>query len=307
MSSVHAPEPPIDNTPIFGDAPYTSGASFSCDAAQYAAFQSFYAALGGAGPGPTPPPPPPVLSGVLSVNTATGVVVIDGANGVAVSSGTPPTVSLGDITPTSLTASGTITAAGALTGASGDFSSSLTTGPITCATDLNVVNNAIVTAGGISAAGITIANSASCASATVSGLTSVLSLAIPGAFNLASLLNGSLSTPAPTPIIYGTTTQYNMVIAGWTIKWGSTLPSLAAPNEFSTFEVNYASPFVGTPAVGIFNVRAGGGGEPFLNNATSPDISQAPNASGFEMRCDANTLTPQNRDNSLLSWIAIGF
>ena len=306
MSSVHAPEPPIDNTPIFGDAPYTSGASFSCDASQYAAFQSFYAAVGGAGPGPTPPPPPPVLTGVLSVNTADGVVVMDGANGVAVSSGTPPTVSLGDITPSSLTASGTITAAGALTSASGDFSTSMSAGPITCAS-LNLTGTGLITTPAITGATVTATGAVSAASAIIAGLTSAGSFAIPGAFSLASLLNGSLGTPPPTPIIYGTTTQYNMVIAGWTIKWGSTLPSLAAPNEFSTFVVNYASPFVGVPAVGIFNVRAGGGGQPFLNNATSPDISAYPGPTGFNMRCDANTLTPQNRDNALLSWIAIGF
>ena len=105
--SLHAPEPPIDNTPIFGtDSAPTSGASFSCDVAQYAAFRSFYAAVaGGISPFPTPPP---VLVGVISANTADGDVVITGANGVAVSSVTP-TISLGDITPSSVVASGTFT------------------------------------------------------------------------------------------------------------------------------------------------------------------------------------------------------
>jgi len=71
--------------------------------------------------------------GVTSVNGATGTVVISGSNGVSVSSGASPNISLGAISPTSVTASGnvtgaTVTASGAITGGALNTAGTVTAG-----------------------------------------------------------------------------------------------------------------------------------------------------------------------------------
>lgn len=295
-------EPPIDNTPIFGSVLDTMASVFSADASQYAAFRSFYAAVSGGGgpfpPPPPPPPPPPVLAGVLSVNTADGVVVMDGANGVAVSSGTTPTVSLGDITPASLTASGTITAAGALTGGAATFGN-IAAGSVSCAD----VATGVITTPAITGATITASGAVSAASAVVTGQTTVGSFAIPGAISLGSFLNGSLETSVPAGMDYGTPSGFLTTICGWTIQWGvSTYSdyfgggSTIIPISWTAFNNANGN----TPAVGIFSVRNDGGG-PCIVNATGPPIFN-----GMNLIVSQNAAADPDVLNATVGWIAIG-
>ena len=304
-------EPPINNAPIFGAALDTMASAFSADASQYAAFRSFYAAVsGGSGPfpPPPPPPPPPVLTGVLSVNTADGVVVMDGANGVAVSSGATPTVSLGDITPTSLNASGTITAGGALTGTSGVFTNSMTAGSVSCASLGVTVNSPINTSGGVSAATVTASGAVSAASATVSGLTSAGTFAIPGAFSLASFLNGSLGTSAPADMSYdGTQSGFLTTICGWTIQWGTSVLSDYYPivnPQITSIPITWArfnGETTNVPAVAIFSIRNEGGGGPFIVNGKAP-----PNPGGVDLVVSQNGILDPDYLGARVGWIAIG-
>ena len=293
---VHAPEPTIDNTPIFStDSASTSGASFSCDVAQYAAFRSFYAATGG-GIGPFPPPPP-VLVGVISANTADGDVVIAGANGVAVSSGPTPTISLGDITPSSLVASGTFTG-GAGTAGAALFPISMSSGSVSVVTPVATIS---ITSPTVSAASIDATTHVSAASATIAGLVSAGAFAVPGALSIGTMTNGSLGFPAPFPFNYESPMESSFRIAGWRICFGTSLPSVTIKNSYSTVGVSFANPFtLGAPCVSIYTIRIGDTDYPF----TACSIV-APTASGFDVRFTANL--PTNFVNGAqCGWIAIG-
>ena len=290
--SVHAPEPPIDNTPIFGiDSPPTSGASFSCDVAQYAAFRSFYAATGG-GIGPFPPPPP-VLVGVISANTADGDVVITGANGVAVSSVTP-TISLGDITPSSLVASGTFTG-GAGTAGVALFPTSMSSGSVSVVTPVATIS---ITSPTVSAASIDVSAQVSAASAAIAGLVSAGAFAVPGALNIGTITNGSLGFPAPFPFTYESRMESSFRIAGWRICFGTSVPS-ATVGAYSNIGVSFAQPFrLGVPCVSIYTVRIGDTSYPFTTESIV-----APRAAGFDVRFTCGDF-PIN--GAQCSWIAIG-
>ena len=292
--SLHAPEPPIDNTPIFGtDSAPTSGASFSCDVAQYAAFRSFYAATGGGGISPFPTPPP-VLVGVISANTADGDVVITGANGVAVSSGPTPTISLGDITPSSLVASGTFTG-GAATAGAALFPTSMSSGSVSVVTPVATIS---ITSPTVSAASIDASAQVSAASAIISGLVSAGAFAVPGALNIGTITNGSLGFPAPFPFNYESRMESSFRIAGWRICFGTSVPS-ATNGVYSNIGVSFAQPFrLGVPCVSIYTIRIGDTSYPF----TAESIV-APRAAGFDVRF---TYADHAIDGAQCSWIAIG-
>ena len=290
--SVHAPEPPIDNTPIFGtDSAPTSGASFSCDVAQYAAFRSFYAATGGGGISPFPTPPP-VLVGVISANTADGDVVITGANGVAVSSVTP-TISLGDITPSSVVASGTFTG-GAGTAGAALFPTSMSAGSVSVVTPVATIS---ITSPTVSAASIDASAQVSAASAAIAGLVSAGAFAVPGALNIGTITNGSLGFPAPFPFTYESRMESSFRIAGWRICFGTSVPS-ATNGVYSNIGVSFAQPFrLGVPCVSIYTIRIGDTSYPF----TAESIL-APRSAGFDVRFTGNF--PIN--GAQCGWIAIG-
>jgi len=301
MSSVHAPEPPIDNTPIFGDAPYTSGASFSCDAAQYAAYDSFYAVVGG---NPFPPPPPPPPGGVLSVNGADGDVVIAGANGVAVSSGTSPTVSLGDIAPTKITASGTITAGGALTctDSGTSFQDTMTAGDFTAAylTIKNRTGGAITTLAELSGRGVNISGPASAASATISGALTAGSFTLPGAITATALTAGSLGATAPGAISYTTPGDYQMTIAGWKVQWGVSAPSALINGTDGSILISLTSEraYDGLYTIVVTPVILAGQA-PFLCT-----VYQTPASYQFYLICRKPDNTPVN--GAVVTWMTIG-
>ena len=293
---VHAPEPTIDNTPIFGiDSAPTSGASFSCDVAQYAAFRSFYAATGGGGISPFPTPPP-VLVGVISANTADGDVVITGANGVAVSSGPTPTISLGDITPSSLVASGTFTGGASATAEAGAalFPTSMSSGSVSVVTPVATIS---ITSPTVSAASINVSTQVSAASAIIAGLVSAGAFAVPGALNIGTITNGSLGFPAPFPFTYESGMESSFTIAGWRICFGTSAPS-GTVGAYSNIGVSFAQAFrLGAPCVSIYTVRIGDTSYPF----TAESIV-APRSAGFDVRFTANF--PIN--GAQCSWIAIG-
>ena len=294
--SVHAPEPPIDNTPIFGTAqamPPTSGASFSCDVAQYAAFRSFYAATGG-GIGPFPPPPP-VLVGVISANTADGDVVITGVNGVAVSSGPTPTISLGDITPASLVASGTFTG-GAGTADAALFPTSMSSGSVSVVTPVATIS---ITSPTVSAASIAVLAQGSAASATIAGLVSAGTCAIPGALNIATIADGSMGASIPSAISYSTPGSNQITIAGWLIQWGISRPTALLNGNQGTTEIDFPPTgyYNGAYTIGIFPVDVPGQ-SPFICT-----VVPTPASSLFYVLC-TKTGTPIN--GVVVSWITIG-
>ena len=291
--SVHAPEPPIDNTPIFGiDSPPTSGASFSCDVAQYAAFRSFYAATGG-GIGPFPPPPP-VLVGVISANTADGDVVITGANGVAVSSVTP-TISLGDITPSSVVASGTFTG-GAGTAGAALFPTSMSSGSVSVVTPVATIS---ITSPTVSAASIAVLAQGSAASAAIAGLVSAGTCAIPGALSIATIADGSMGASIPSAISYSTPGSNQITIAGWLIQWGISRPTALLNGNQGTTEIDFPPTgyYNGAYTIGIFPVDVPGQ-SPFICT-----VVPTPASSLFYVLC-TKTGTPIN--GVVVSWITIG-
>ena len=291
--SVHAPEPPIDNTPIFGtDSPHTSGASFSCDVAQYAAFRSFYAATGG-GIGPFPPPPP-VLVGVISANTADGDVVITGANGVAVSSVTP-TISLGDITPSSVVASGTFTG-GAGTAGAALFPTSMSSGSVSVVTPVATIS---ITSPTVSAASIAVLAQGSTGTAAIAGLVSAGTCAIPGALSIATIADGSMGASIPSAISYSTPGSNQITIAGWLIQWGISRPTALLNGNQGTTEIDFPPTgyYNGAYTIGIFPVDVPGQ-SPFICT-----VVPTPASSLFYVLC-TKTGTPIN--GVVVSWITIG-
>ena len=291
--SVHAPEPVIDNTPIFGiDSPPTSGASFSCDVAQYAAFRSFYAATGG-GIGPFPPPPP-VLVGVISANTADGDVVITGANGVAVSSVTP-TISLGDITPSSVVASGTFTG-GAGTAGAALFPTSMSSGSVSVVTPVATIS---ITSPTVSAASIAVLAQGSTGTAAIAGLVSAGTCAIPGALSIATIADGSMGASIPSAISYSTPGSNQITIAGWLIQWGISRPTALLNGNQGTTEIDFPPTgyYNGAYTIGIFPVDVPGQ-SPFICT-----VVPTPASSLFYVLC-TKTGTPIN--GVVVSWITIG-
>ena len=259
--------------------------NFSAEGIQYSKNTSYYLAAGPASSGLGD------AAGVTSLNGSIGQVVIAGANGVAVSVGPAPTVSLGDITPLSVNTPGTI--AGAAISApsaifSGDVSvKALTTGAITAA-------GAITTLGAVNCGTVTATGALNAASMTVSGALTTGTFNVSGALAVASFTNGSLGATTPYAMVWGSGNQATLVIAGWRLSWG--LSTGADTN--GNIGVTFNTAFTGIPAISILSCRAGGG-DSFMANGLSP-----PTATGFNLSCINRG--SGNAFGATCSWIAIG-
>ena len=150
------------------------GNDFAAQGVQYSKDTSYYLAAGtSSGLGAT--------TGVTSLNGAIGQVLIGGANGVSVSVGPSPIVSLGDITPLSVNTPGTVSAGGF-------------TAP--SATIAGNVATATLNTGVITATGVVTTAALNCGTATASGALSAASMAISGALSAGSIsVGGGLPWP----------------------------------------------------------------------------------------------------------------
>jgi hypothetical protein len=256
--------------------------NFSAQGIQYSKDTSYYT-LNSAGSGLG------VGAGVSTVNGAAGTVVIAGANGVAVSSGPTPTISLGNITPLSVNTPGTIQAE-LVVAPSATFNGSCNMGAVLCNTVTSTGN--IQTPVEINCGSLTASAAVNVASMAVSGALSAGSFNATGALGVASFTPGSLGATTPFSMAWATTNQATMVIAGWRFTWGMALPSDTAGNITVAFTTAFASPptLSTTANYGVL--------------AAYVTASASPTASGFSMTGYNGAGTAVS--GVIISWIAVG-
>ena len=259
------------------------GNDFAAQGVQYSKDTSYYLAAGtSSGLGAT--------TGVTSLNGAIGQVLIGGANGVSVSVGPSPIVSLGDITPLSVNTPGTVSAGGftapSATIAGNVATATLNTGVITA--------TGIVTTSALNCVSATATGALSAGSMAISGALSAGSFTLPGSLGVGSITPGSLGATTPYPMVWGSGNQATLVIAGWRLSWGQSTPADGDGNIVVTF----TPAFSGIPAVTILPVRAGGG-DPFFANGVS-----TPSATSFNVACVNSTSGLAT--GATVSWIAFG-
>ena len=261
--------------------------SFAAEGIQYSKDTSYYvlAASTSSGLGDA--------AGVTSLNGAIGQVVIAGANGVAVSTGPAPTVSLGNITPLSVNTPGAVAGAQILAPSatiSGPVSAGiLNSGAITSTGDINT------TAGAINCGTVTATGALTAGSMAVSGALTTGTFNVSGALQVGSITPGSLGATAPKTLTWGDPTSVaTMVIAGWRLSWGMASPADTNGNISVTFSPAFAS----VPSVSFLPVRAGAG-DAFMANGLSP-----PTATGFNVSCINRG--SGNAFGATISWIAFG-
>ena len=258
------------------------GNDFAAQGVQYSKDTSYYLAAAGTSSGLG------ATTGVTSLNGAIGQVLIVGANGVSVSVGPAPIVSLGDITPLSVNTPGTISAGGftapSATIAGNVATATLNTGVITA--------TGVVTTTALNCGTATATGALSAASMAISGALSAGSISVGGPFAMASIAPTSLGATAPYSMVYGTTNQATMVIAGWRFSWGMAPAADVAGNIPVTFSPAFASPpTLSTSASTV-------AGSVYVNAPT------APTATGFSVTAYNSVGTPLA--GAIISWIAMG-
>jgi len=251
--------------------------SFAAEGIQYSKDTSYYALATPVGSGLG------AATTVSSVNGATGDVVITGANGVIVSVGLLPQISLGDITPPSITTTGPIT------GAEINAPSATFNGAVTVAGALTA--GSLTSTGTVNGATVTATGALNATTMAVTGALSAGSFNATGALGVASFTNGSLGATALYPMVWGTTNQATIVIAGWRFTWGMALPSDTAGNITVAFSPAFASP----PALSTL---------PSYGSAAYVIAPTAPTASGFSMT--AYNGSGAATSGITISWIAMG-
>ena len=229
---------------------------------------------------------------MTSLNGARGDVVLNQQqtiDGVSVSSGATPTVSLNTIAPSSINTPGTIRSGGAFTGQNASFGT-LTTGHVSCPS-LN-------TTAGITAATITTPE-ASAVSATISGAVTAGTFAVPGTLTAATLTNGSLGALPPVALSYDTPSSYQMNFSGWFLQWGVSGPSGTVDGSVGTIRVQFGpyAVYTGDYVLVAFPVNVAGQA-PFVCFCDKPGPEQ------FYIRCQKTDGTPLN--GVVVTWMAIG-
>lgn len=261
--------------------------NFSAEGIQYSKNTSYYLAAGPASSGLGD------AAGVTSLNGSIGQVIIAGANGVNVSTGPAPTVSLGDITPLSVNTPGAIGAA-AISAYSATFTGAVNaSGGTLSANSINATGN-ITTGLAVNCGTVTATGALTAASMAVSGALTTGTFNVSGALQIASFTNGSLGATTPYAMVWGSGNQATLVIAGWRLSWG--LSTGADTN--GNIGVTFNTAFTGIPAISILSCRAGGG-DSFMANGLSP-----PTATGFNLSCINRG--SGNAFGATCSWIAIG-
>jgi hypothetical protein len=262
--------------------------SFAAEGIQYSKDTSYYAlaASTGSGLGDS--------AGVTSLNGAIGNVVIAGANGVAVSTGPAPTVSLGDITPLSVNTPGAIGGA-AISAYSATFTGAVNaSGGTLSANSINATGN-ITTGLAVNCGTVTATGALNAASMNIAGTLTTGSFAIPGSLQVGSITPGSLGATAVKPLVWGDPTSVaTLVIAGWRLSWGMASPADTNGNIGVTFN----PPFASVPAISFLPVRAGGG-DAFMANGLG-----TPTSTGFTVSCINRS--SGNAFGATISWIAFG-